>query len=42
MLFWFWSDICRYITCQDFISPEPSGEGDILGLGMSEYETRKK
>jgi hypothetical protein len=23
MLFWFWSNLCKYITCQDFISPEP-------------------
>jgi hypothetical protein len=30
MLFWFWSDICGYITCLDFISPEPLDEGDIL------------
>jgi hypothetical protein len=29
-LFWFMSDISRYITCQDFISAEPLGEGDIL------------
>jgi hypothetical protein len=30
MLFWFWSDLFGYITCQDFISPAPLGEGDIL------------
>jgi hypothetical protein len=30
MLFLFSSDICGYITWQDFISPEPLGEGDIL------------
>jgi hypothetical protein len=39
MLFWFWSDICGYITCLDFISPEPLG-GKYFYLTVKELVYR--